>query len=85
MATIPLIILNVTGQPGLVIPAGFTKSGLPLSLQLVGHAFGEAMLYCVAQFYEDATGWTERHAPELPDEYWPPEKTYAGRPSKCCF
>src|ERR1700730_15859432 len=30
---------NVTGQPGLVIPAGFTKSGLPLSLQLVGHPF----------------------------------------------
>ena len=27
---------NVTGQPGLVIPAGFSKDGLPLSLQLVG-------------------------------------------------
>jgi aspartyl-tRNA(Asn)/glutamyl-tRNA(Gln) amidotransferase subunit A len=56
---------NVTGQPGLVIPAGFSKSGLPLSLQLVGHPFGEAMLYRVAQFYEDATGWTKRHPPEL--------------------
>jgi Asp-tRNA(Asn)/Glu-tRNA(Gln) amidotransferase A subunit family amidase len=33
------------GQPGLVIPAGFTKSGLPLSLQLVGHPLGEAVLY----------------------------------------
>jgi len=58
---------NVTGQPGLVIPAGFSKSGLPLSLQLVGHPFGEAMLYRVAQFYEDATGWTKRHPPELSD------------------
>ena len=56
---------NVTGQPGLVIPAGFTKSGLPLSLQLVGHPFGEAVLYRVAQFYEDATGWTKRHPPGL--------------------
>jgi hypothetical protein len=37
-------------QPGLVIPAGFTKSGLPLSLHLVGYPFGEAMLYLVAQF-----------------------------------
>src|SRR5258705_8955100 len=27
---------NVTGQPGLVIPAGFSKDRLPLSLQLVG-------------------------------------------------
>jgi aspartyl-tRNA(Asn)/glutamyl-tRNA(Gln) amidotransferase subunit A len=58
---------NVTGQPGLVIPAGFSKSGLPLSLQLVGHPFSEAMLYRVAQFYEDATGWTKRHPPELLD------------------
>ena len=56
---------NVTGQPALVIPAGFAKSGLPLSLQLVGHPFGEAMLYRVAQFYEDATGWTQRHPEEL--------------------
>jgi len=58
---------NVTGQPGLVIPAGFSKDGLPLSLQLVGHPFGEAMLYRAAQFYEDATGWTKRHPPELSD------------------
>ena len=56
---------NVTGQPGLVIPAGFSDGGLPLSLQLVGHPFGEAMLYRVAQFYEDATGWTKRHPPAL--------------------
>jgi aspartyl-tRNA(Asn)/glutamyl-tRNA(Gln) amidotransferase subunit A len=58
---------NVTGQPGLVIPVGFAKNGLPLSMQLVGHPFGEAMLYRVAQFYEDATGWTKRHPPELSD------------------
>jgi aspartyl-tRNA(Asn)/glutamyl-tRNA(Gln) amidotransferase subunit A len=56
---------NVTGQPGLVIPAGFSKDGLPLSLQFVGQPFGEAMLYRVAQFYQDATGWTERHPAEL--------------------
>jgi len=58
---------NVTGQPGLVIPAGFSKSGLPLSLQLVGHPFGEAALYRIAQFYEEATGWTKRHPPGLSD------------------
>jgi aspartyl-tRNA(Asn)/glutamyl-tRNA(Gln) amidotransferase subunit A len=58
---------NVTGQPGLVIPAGFTTSGLPLSLQLIGHPFGETMLYRVAQFYEEATGWTKCHPPALSD------------------
>ena len=58
---------NVTGQPGLVIPAGFSKDGLPLSLQLVGRPFTEPMLYRVAQFYEDATGWTKHHPAGIAD------------------
>ena len=52
---------NVTGQPALVIPAGFASSGLPLSLQIVGHPFGEAAVYRVGATYEDATGWTKSH------------------------
>ena len=56
---------NVTGQPAIAIPAGFTKNGLPLSLQLIGHPFQEAMIYRIAQAYERATGWTERHPPGL--------------------
>jgi aspartyl-tRNA(Asn)/glutamyl-tRNA(Gln) amidotransferase subunit A len=54
------IPFNVTGLPGLVIPAGFTK-GLPLSLQIVGHPFGEALCYRVGQAYEAATDWTKQH------------------------
>jgi aspartyl-tRNA(Asn)/glutamyl-tRNA(Gln) amidotransferase subunit A len=56
---------NVTGQPAIAIPAGFTKNGLPLSLQLIGHPFHEAMVYRIAQAYERATAWTERHPPGL--------------------
>ncbi|MEJ0071401.1 MAG: amidase [Pseudomonadota bacterium] len=52
---------NVTGQPGLVIPAGFAANGLPLSLQIVGQPFGEAMCYRVAHAYEAATEWTKQH------------------------
>ena len=74
--TIALVIINATDQPGLVIPAGFTKSGLPLYLRLVCQPFGEATLYRVAQFYEDATDWTERG--KLSGEHWPVEKRYAG-------
>jgi aspartyl-tRNA(Asn)/glutamyl-tRNA(Gln) amidotransferase subunit A len=55
---------NVTGQPGLVIPTGFAKNGLPLSLQIVGQPFGEALCYRVGQAYEAATEWTKRH-PQL--------------------
>ncbi|NJO33162.1 MAG: hypothetical protein HC869_08465 [Rhodospirillales bacterium] len=54
---------NVTGQPALAMPAGFTKDGLPLSLQLVGHPWQEAMVYRVAQAYEQATRWVDRHPP----------------------
>jgi len=56
---------NATGQPAIAIPAGFTQDGLPLSLQLIGHPWAEAMLYRIAHAYERATGWTERHPPEL--------------------
>jgi aspartyl-tRNA(Asn)/glutamyl-tRNA(Gln) amidotransferase subunit A len=55
------IPFNVTGQPALVIPAGFSKAGLPLSLQIVGHPFAEATVYRVAAAYEAATGWSDRH------------------------
>jgi aspartyl-tRNA(Asn)/glutamyl-tRNA(Gln) amidotransferase subunit A len=58
---------NVTGQPALVLPAGFSKDGLPLSLQLIGRPFAEPMVYRVAQLYEDATHWTKRHPATLAD------------------
>jgi aspartyl-tRNA(Asn)/glutamyl-tRNA(Gln) amidotransferase subunit A len=56
---------NITGQPALAMPAGFTRDGLPLSLQLSGHPFQEAMVYRVAAAYERATHWTEQHPPGL--------------------
>jgi aspartyl-tRNA(Asn)/glutamyl-tRNA(Gln) amidotransferase subunit A len=56
---------NVTGQPALAMPAGFTTDGLPLSLQLIGHPWQEATVYRVAQAYEQATRWVDRHPPEV--------------------
>ncbi|RPI32748.1 MAG: amidase, partial [Hyphomicrobiaceae bacterium] len=56
---------NVTGQPALAMPAGFSREGLPLSLQLIGQPFQEAMVYRVAQAYGSATRWTERHPPGI--------------------
>ncbi len=43
------------------MPAGFTKAGLPLGIQIVGKPFAEAMLYRVAHAYEQATEWGKRH------------------------
>ena len=56
---------NVTGQPALVLPAGFSSSGLPLSIQIVGHPFAESAVYRAAAAYEDATDWTRRHPAAL--------------------
>ena len=55
--TIPV---NLAGLPGLSVPAGFTKSGLPIGLQVIGKAFDEATLLRTAKAYEAATTWRER-------------------------
>lgn len=55
---------NLTGNPALALPTGFTPSGLPLSMQIIGKPFDEVTVYRVARAYEQATGWTSRH-PDL--------------------
>ncbi|NKB55199.1 MAG: amidase [Alphaproteobacteria bacterium] len=54
---------NLTGSPALAVPTGFSESGLPLSMQIVGKPFDEAAIYQVAHAYEQATNWTERRPP----------------------
>ena len=51
---------NVTGGPALVQCIGFTDDGLPLSMQVVGRPFADAMVLRVAKAYEDATPWKAR-------------------------
>ncbi len=51
---------NVTGSPALVQCIGFTDQGLPLSMQVVGRPFADAMVLRVAKAYEDATPWRGR-------------------------
>ncbi|MBM3356140.1 MAG: amidase [Betaproteobacteria bacterium] len=52
---------NLTGGPALSVPVGFSKAGLPLSMQIVGKPCTEAVVYRVAQAYEQATQWVARH------------------------
>jgi aspartyl-tRNA(Asn)/glutamyl-tRNA(Gln) amidotransferase subunit A len=51
---------NLAGLPGVSVPAGFTMAGLPIGLQLIGRAFGEATLLRVARAYESVTAWRAR-------------------------
>ena len=43
---------NLNGLPSLSVPCGFTSSGLPIGLQLIGRPFDEATLYRYAHAYE---------------------------------
>jgi amidase len=54
---------NFSGSPTISVPMGFSTSGLPLSLQLVGRHCEEALLVQVASAYEQATEWHQQIAP----------------------
>jgi aspartyl-tRNA(Asn)/glutamyl-tRNA(Gln) amidotransferase subunit A len=54
---------NLTGHPALAMMSGLSKSGLPLSVQMVGRYFDEVTLLRVAQAYERAAEWTKRRPP----------------------
>ena len=51
---------NLTGHPAISISCGFTRSGLPIGLQLIGPHWSEARLLSIALAYEDATEWHKR-------------------------
>jgi aspartyl-tRNA(Asn)/glutamyl-tRNA(Gln) amidotransferase subunit A len=54
---------NLSGQPALSVPCGFTGAGLPIGLQIIGRPFDEAMVLRIGQAYESATDWHRRSPP----------------------
>jgi aspartyl-tRNA(Asn)/glutamyl-tRNA(Gln) amidotransferase subunit A len=54
---------NITGNPAMSIPTGFSASGLPLSMQIVGRAFDEQTVLRIGAAFEAATGLTARRPP----------------------
>ncbi|MFQ5847219.1 MAG: Asp-tRNA(Asn)/Glu-tRNA(Gln) amidotransferase subunit GatA [Candidatus Methylomirabilales bacterium] len=57
------ISANLAGIPGISLPCGFTRDGLPIGLQLLGRPFDEATVLQVAFAYEQATEWHRRNPP----------------------
>jgi aspartyl-tRNA(Asn)/glutamyl-tRNA(Gln) amidotransferase subunit A len=58
------VTVNMAGLPGISVPAGVDKDGLPLGLQLIGKPFDESTLFQVGQVIEDAAGSFE------PEKWW---------------
>ncbi len=56
-------ILNFTGQPAISVPAGWTKAGLPVGLQICGRRLDDALVLRAAAAFEAAAPWNDR---------WPP-------------
>jgi aspartyl-tRNA(Asn)/glutamyl-tRNA(Gln) amidotransferase subunit A len=48
---------NLTQQPALSVPCGFTSAGLPVGLQIVGPRHADALVLRVGQAYQSATDW----------------------------
>ena len=58
-------VVSVTGLPAISVPAGFTDSGLPIGVQIVGKPHGDLELLQIAQAVEAASGCYLRHPPGL--------------------
>jgi aspartyl-tRNA(Asn)/glutamyl-tRNA(Gln) amidotransferase subunit A len=54
---------NLTGQPALTLPCGFTARQLPIALQIVGKAFDEATVLRIGYAYEGQTSWHQQRPP----------------------
>jgi aspartyl-tRNA(Asn)/glutamyl-tRNA(Gln) amidotransferase subunit A len=52
---------NALGLPAMSVPMGFSDERLPLGLQVIGPAFGEAEVLRVADAYQLHTDWHEQH------------------------
>jgi amidase len=61
---------NLTGFPDLIVPAGFTGNGLPVTLSFLGTAFTEPRLLALGYAFEQATRARRLpvHTPPLPGE-----------------
>jgi aspartyl-tRNA(Asn)/glutamyl-tRNA(Gln) amidotransferase subunit A len=56
---------NLTQQPALSVPCGFTTAGLPVGLQVVGPRHADALVLRAGRAYERATSWGTRRPPLL--------------------
>jgi len=55
--------VNFLGLPAVSIPCGFGGRGVPIGLQIVGRAWGEALLLTLAERVQAITDWHGRVPP----------------------
>jgi aspartyl-tRNA(Asn)/glutamyl-tRNA(Gln) amidotransferase subunit A len=60
LADVLTVAGSLAGIPGLAVPAGFTREGLPVGFQLMGPRFSENVLFDLGKLYQNETEWHKR-------------------------
>ena len=65
LADICTVSVNIAGLPGISIPCGVDKEGMPVGMQLIGNKFEEEKLLNIAYIFEQKTKFREKYAPKF--------------------
>ena len=65
LSDICTVSVNIAGLPGISIPVGVDKSGMPIGMQLIGNHFEEETILNAAYTYEQSIKFKEKYEPEF--------------------
>ncbi len=63
LADVYTVAANLAGIPAMSVPAGFTKSGLPIGMQLMGKQLDEYSILRLGHAYQKVTKWHKEKPP----------------------
>lgn len=65
LADICTVSINMAGLPGISIPCGVDKKGMPIGMQLIGKKFDEGTILNTAYSFEKEYGFRNKYKPEF--------------------
>ena len=65
LADLCTVTVNIAGLPGISIPCGVDKEGMPIGMQLIGNHFDEETIIRAAYTYEQETKFREKYKPDF--------------------
>ncbi len=65
LSDICTVSVNIAGLPGISIPCGVDKQGMPIGMQLIGNKFEEEKILNIAYAFEKETKFRENYQPQF--------------------
>jgi len=56
---------TLSGCPAINVPVGFSRTGLPMGMQIIGRPHQDLSVLQIAYAHEQATGWVRSHPPVI--------------------